>query len=92
MDRETDFLMHAHSMTDREGQGLISEEYIEEELQLSRVLLMLPGDVHPSRAYKLGTHQHIALVAGGTYAAGVLSRPFISGLVALLAGYGELLL
>lgn len=53
---------------------------------------MLAGDVHPSRAYKLGTHQHIALVAGGTYAAGVLSRPFISGLVALLAGYGELLL
>lgn len=33
MDRETDFLMHAHSMTDREGQGLISEEYnIEEEV------------------------------------------------------------
>lgn len=94
VDRETDFLMHAHSMTDREGQGLISEEYnIEEELQLSRVLLMLAGDVHPSRAYKLGTHQHIALVAGGTYAAaGVLSRPFISGLVALLARYGELLL
>lgn len=33
VDRETDFLMHAHSMTDREGQGLISEEYnIEEEV------------------------------------------------------------